>query len=333
LVFNDIVQLAFINNIVAYTFCLDPFVPSPEVKVSLGQLEMISRNSCRNGAELYRIVTQAEGIHRRRQVVALQELGQDRDFAIHDIAGSTTILSPPVHGRKLNHTYGFGMFGPITMDDLRSVEDTYKAWGSDEASRPRPEIDVCEHADPSALDVLSPSYCVTGTVCQFQRCLADIDSPSTPSNNNVEVLALRSPNHEAESDVSYEDFVNASVSGFRSGGRNVLTLKALAESAVTRYDTSLFYAMIDRKLVGTAVMAVIHVEGCRVASLFMDSCLEHARGRGVHQALLLERIRMAKELGCEMVIAAAREGSGSARNIEKVGLRGIFICKTYTKGD
>lgn len=34
-----------------------------------------------------------------------------------------------------------------------------------------------------------------------------------------------------------------------------------------------------------------------------------------------------------MVIAAAREGSNSARNIERAGLRKIFTCRTYTKDD
>jgi hypothetical protein len=294
---------------------------------------MIPEISYRNRTALCHIFTQAEIVHRRHQVFALQTLRQKEEYAIYDIAGSTTILSPPVHGRKLNHTYGFGMFGPVTINDLRSLEDAYKAWGSDEASRPRPEIDVCEYADPSAFDLLSKSYTVTCTVCQFQRYLAemDIDNSPAPGDEIVEVHTLRSPGHLTESDLSCENFIEASVDGFRSGGRNPVTLAALAESAVARSDTSLFYATIDSDLVGTAVMAVIDVEGRKVASLFMDSCLEHARGKGVHRALLLERICVARELGCEMVIAAAREGSGSARNIERVGLRALFTCKTYTK--
>jgi hypothetical protein len=133
--------------------------------------------------------------------------------------------------------------------------------------------------------------------------------------------------------MSCEDFIDASVSGFRSGGRNVKTLRALAESAVARYDISLYYVTINSELVGTAVIALIDVEDCKVASLFMNSCLEHARGKGVHRALLLERIYVAKELGREMVIAGARFGSGSARSIERVGLERIFSCKTYTKSD
>jgi hypothetical protein len=294
---------------------------------------MESKNPYRTSAELCRIVTQAEVVHRRRQVLALQALRKNEEYAIHDIAGSTTILSPPVHGRKLNHTYGFGMFGTATMENLRSIEHAYKAWDCDAATRPRPELDVCEYADTSAFDLLSEGYSVTGFVCQFQQNLNDIDTSSAPTDSNVKVVALRSPEHAADDNSSYENLIDASVEGFRSGGRNVATLKALAESAVARSDTSLFSATIDGKLVGTAVMAVIGVESCKIASLFMDSCLEHARGKGVHRALLLERIRVAKEIGCDMVIAAAREGSGSARNIERAGLRKIFTCRTYTKDD
>lgn len=294
---------------------------------------MASKTLHRTRVELCRIVTQAEVIHRKRQVLALQTLRRNEKYAIHEIAGSTTVLSPAVHGRKLNHTYGFGMFGAVTTEDLRSIEDAYKAWDSEASSRPRLEIDLCEHADTSAFDVLSKGYSVTGFVCQFQRYLDDIDSSPAPPNSTIKVTALRTSEQVADTNASYEYFIDASVQGFRSGGRNIATLKALAESAVARSDTSLFSATIDGKLVGTAVMTVVDVDGCKVANLFMDSCLEHARGKGVHAALLLERIRVAKESGCEMVIAAAREGSGSARNIERVGLRKLFTCKTYTKDE
>lgn len=108
-------------------------------------------------------------------------------------------------------------------------------------------------------------------------------------------------------------------------------LRALAHSATTRSDTMLFSATSNSELVGTAAMAMIDVDDCKVALLFMDSCLEHARGRGVHKAMLLERMRVAKDIGCEMAIAAAREGSGSARNIQRAGLSKTFMCKTYAR--
>lgn len=286
----------------------------------------------RQSAELCRIITEAEVIHRRRQVLALQALRGDESYALYDVAGSTTVLSPRVHGRKLNHTYGLGMSGSITKRDLHTIELAYDAWGTDQGGSPRPEIDVCEYADQSTFDLLSEGYSMTGSICQYQLELFNIDSPPA-STTNVQVFASSSPEHRADDDAFYKNFVDASVDGFRSGGRSVVTLKALAESAVARSDTSLFSAMLDKKLVGTAVMALIEVDGCKVALLFMDSCLEQARGKGVHKALLLERIRVAKEIGCKMVIASAREGSGSARNIERAGLRKIFTCKTYTKDD
>ena len=223
------------------------------------------------------------------------------------------------------------MFGPVTTGDLRLVENAYEAWSPDENSRPRPEIDLCEYAHVSTFDLLSKDYSVTGAICQFQRDLADFELPPARADSDVKVHLLRSSGLATDHETSHADFIDASVQGFRSGGRNILTLRALAESAVARSDTGLYCAKINGDLVGTAVMAVIDVGGCKAATLFMDSCLEHARGKGVHIALLLERIRVAKEIGCEMVIAAAREGSGSARNIERAGLRKVFTCKTYTQ--
>lgn len=163
---------------------------------------MAFQNLRRTSAELCRIVSQAEVIHRRRQVLALQTLRKDEKYAIHDVAGSATILSSPVHGRKLNHTYGFGVFGPVTLQDLRSIEDAYKAWDLDAASRPRPELDVCEHADASAFDLLSKRYTVTGFVCEFQQFLDDIDTSSAPIDSNVKVVAVRSPENAADHNAS-----------------------------------------------------------------------------------------------------------------------------------
>jgi hypothetical protein len=107
--------------------------------------DMASKNLHRTSVELCRIVTKAEVIHRKRQVLALQSFRQDEKCAIHEIAGSATVLSLAVHGRKLNHTYGFGMFGPVTTEDLRSIEDTYKAWDAKASFRPGLEIDEGWH--------------------------------------------------------------------------------------------------------------------------------------------------------------------------------------------
>lgn len=160
-----------------------------------------------------RKIAKAEVIHLRHRSLALKTLYPDQGYTTEDVAGSITLLSPARYGSKLNHSYGLGMFGSVTRDNLHVIEDVF-------------EFD---------------------------------------------------------------------------------------------------------ELLGVAAMAMIDAEDNKVAVLYIDSCLPRSRGRGVHKALLLERLRIAKDRGCDLAIASAREGSISAHNIEKVGLKQAYACKIYTK--
>ncbi|KAL2028204.1 hypothetical protein VTO58DRAFT_110892 [Aureobasidium pullulans] len=262
------------------------------------------------------IIAKAEAIHLERQILALQALYPTQGYTVKRVAGSTTILSPATLGRKLNHTYGFALEGEVTMDDLHAIEAAYEQNGV------HPEIDMCEFADGSAFDLLSAQYTVTGSLWEYQRSLSDFQGPAMlGSGITVSILGLEG--HDA--------FIQASVDGFSSTGRAPELLKLLAESAAARSDTMLFSASLDGELVGTAAMAMIDVEDIKVVVFFIDSCLPNARGKGIHKALLLERLRVARDRGCDVAVATAREGSISGRNIEKVGFRQAFACRTYTK--
>ncbi|CAD0026963.1 unnamed protein product [Aureobasidium pullulans] len=262
------------------------------------------------------IIAKAEAIHLERQILALQALYPTQGYTIKRVAGSTTILSPAMLGRKLNHTYGFALGGEVTMDDLHAIEAAYKQNGV------HPEIDMCEFADGSAFDLLSAQYTVTGSLCEYQRSISDFQGPAM-LGSGIEISKLGPEDHDT--------FIRASVDGFSSTGRAPELLKVLAESAAARSDTILFSASLDGELVGTAAMAMIDVEDIKVVVFFIDSCLPNARGKGVHKALLLERLRVARDRGCHIAVATAREDSISGRNIEKVGFRQAFTCKTYTK--
>ncbi|KAI5242697.1 hypothetical protein E4T43_04636 [Aureobasidium subglaciale] len=263
-----------------------------------------------------RSIAEAEAIHIKRQILTLQELYPSQGYIVKDVAESTTILSSPIFGRKLNHTYGFALSGPVTNDDLHIIEDAYKLNGV------QPELDMCEFADSTAFDLLSTHYKITGSLCEYQRSLADFQC-SDILGRPIDVSILGPSN--------YNTFLQASVEGFRDGGRSAELLKVLAESAAARPDTILFSASINGEVVGTAGMAMIDTKERRIAILYIDSCLPSARGKGVHKALLLERLRVAKDRGCDLVAATAREGSISARNIEKIGLKKAYACKIYTK--
>lgn len=259
-------------------------------------------------------IAKAEIIHLHHRVEALQAILPHEVFTASFVRGSITLQSPEAYGYKLNNTYGFGLFGPVKEADLLEVEKTYENHGFE------PQLYICEHADKTAFDMLSTRYSATGTICQYQRHLSDFDFQPTDFG---EVEVFSSSDREA--------FVRASVEGFRDTGRSPGLLKILAESAVARPDTKLFLATLGGEVVGTAAMAMVEVDECRVAIFYGDSCVPTARRRGVHQALLLTRLEVAHERNCDFATVGAREGSGSGRNIQKAGFKQVYTCKIYNK--
>lgn len=267
-------------------------------------------------SQMARRVGKAEVLHLKHRLQALQNCYPEQDYSMDFIAGSITLRTNAAFGRKLNHTSGFGMFGPVTAEDLDSVERIYEATGLP------PVLDMSTSADPSAFDLLRDRYEVTGSVFHYHLSLINFEPPASATCSTVEVY---------ESSDNDAAFLEASVEGFRSGGRDPELLKILAANAVARSDTRLFFAMLEGELVGTAGMAVFDVDGCQVANLYVDSTLPAFRGKGVHRALLLARLEAAKNSGCDLALTAARQSSGSARNIEKVGFEKAYDCNIFVK--
>jgi MOSC domain-containing protein YiiM/GNAT superfamily N-acetyltransferase len=54
-----------------------------------------------------------------------------------------------------------------------------------------------------------------------------------------------------------------------------------------------------------------------------------ARGRGIQRALISARVRLAAELGCDLVGAWAEPGEVSAANLERMGMRAIGVREHY----
>lgn len=264
-------------------------------------------------------VITAERLHIKHQAQALQAIRPDESYATYDIANTTTIRCPPEPDGKMNHTVGFGMSGPVTASDLLAIER--------EPPNGFPELYVNEYAHDSAWDVIEKEgYTEIRSISHFARDL----SQDTALQQIFGDVVISTVPHDQNS-----DFVAASVDGFRDGDRRPSLLALLAESAArrTRTDTTLFFATVNGSLAGSAALACMTVddEGTKIGNLYIDSTLPAFRGKGVHQALLQARLQAAKGAGCKYVIATARVGSGSARNIEKAGLQRVFDCRIFGK--
>ncbi len=80
-----------------------------------------------------------------------------------------------------------------------------------------------------------------------------------------------------------------------------------------------FIAEIDGEPVGVAALAVRR----RIGLLATAAVVPAARGRGIHRALIAARARLAEQLACFEVIAAATPASTSARNFAALGFTAV----------
>ena len=86
---------------------------------------------------------------------------------------------------------------------------------------------------------------------------------------------------------------------------------------------------VDGRPIGCASLTVR--DG--VATLGGMSTLPSERGRGVQSALIVHRVRLAVELGCDIVTSTGVPGGASERNLVRHGLDPWFVLDTHSKAN
>ena len=87
--------------------------------------------------------------------------------------------------------------------------------------------------------------------------------------------------------------------------------------AASQEDAVLFLAWVDGVPAGTGKLVIAD----KVGWLSADTTLPEFGGRGVQRAVQLHRLRAAQEGGCELAVTESSLGSGSQRNMERLGFR------------
>ena len=257
----------------------------------------------------------AEAWHLRVQVETWRTLGAS-DAHVLEIGGGVAAFTEPLFGRKLNHVTGLGMAGPVDDDAFARLEAAYAARGLGV------ELDLCPHADAGLLPLLARrGYAVNAFSNTYARTLDDVPAAAPAA---LEILR-----GAAAADL----FVEASVEGFsvQAQQRPRELLAALARVAQARNDTSLFVALVDGRVAGSAGLGVMDTPLGRVGELYIASTLPEFRGRGVQTALLRSRLAAAKAAGCALAVVMARPANTSARNTERAGFRLAFTKATFAR--
>ena len=202
----------------------------------------------------------------------------------------------------ISYAVGLGLSGPVTAEEIAQIVEFYRARGT------APRVDVCPMADESLLAALREhGFQLHWFVNVLTRPLAK-DEIVEPLPEGVFVgLAKRD---EAELWTRTVD------EGFSEGGPLTEARRQLGLILFHRPGLYAYFAEIEGEIAGGGAL---FTHG-RLAALAASAVRPAFRMRGVHTALIRERLRKAQELGCDTVDIFAAPGSVSERNAQRHGL-------------
>lgn len=260
---------------------------------------------------------QAHARQLAQQAIHYRDLAPGNHGDVLHTAGASAAITEPAFGRKLNHVVGLGMGAVVSDEDLDGLVRAYAARGM------ATEIDLCPHADPSALAALGrAAFTVNAFSNTYVRALKDDDLVAR-GPDHIEVLTERTDTEPR--------FVAASVAGFsgQAQPKPTVLLETLARVAMARADTTLFIAMVDGVAAGSAGLSVLPSDLGPIAHLYIASTLPAYRSQGIQLALLRARLQAAKRAGCVLASVTARPGNGSTRNVERAGFSLAYTTATF----
>jgi GNAT superfamily N-acetyltransferase len=252
-----------------------------------------------------------------------------------EVAGGVALWLGP--GSPVNVAVGLGMDGPVSDADLDRVEEFYFSRGAESI------VTLCPLADESLWDGLGRrGYRVT----EFENVLAlelgggGAEAPRRASAAEPEPAAAAPPAPAAPPDsaeppapAAPPGVVVRTCTGEERALWGRMVARGFADHAppgqpqldvgavmAARDDAVLVMAWVGGEPAATGAMVI---DG-GVGWLMGDTTLPPYRRRGIQQALLRYRLDLAQEAGCDLAVAETAPGSGSQRNLERLGFRVVF---------
>ncbi len=233
-----------------------------------------------------------------------------------ELAGGRAVLCGP--GLYINRAIAVGLDGPLSDEQVELFEARCAAVGVP------PAVEVTEATHPSvAPGMAARGYVADGTTSALRRTLDDIDElPAPDSTIRIEPanLGLLSVWQEASA---------LGWGHLDPDARRASDAFARVAAAVDGDGLVLATAAGDGRPVGCASLTIR--DG--VATLGGMSTLPGERGRGVQRAMILHRLRVAHDRGCDVVTSSAVPGGASERNLIRHGFAPWFTVSTFARTD
>jgi hypothetical protein len=249
---------------------------------------------------LARRFERAEGLANARAVEARARLAPESGACWIDVAGALAMFDTPTS--PITQTFGLGLFGPVTSDDLSRIESFFRDRGAPVFH------EVSPLADSAVIEQLTTrGYQPFEFTSVMYRPVAATEQWTAP-DPSLRIRTIAEPEGEL--------WARIAADGWREFGAGDFMLEMGRVSAETA-NLHRYLAELDGRPIATAAMR-IH-DG--VALMAGASTIPEGRRRGAQLALLNRRLRDAAAEGCDVVMMGALPGSGSQRNAERHGFR------------
>jgi len=207
----------------------------------------------------------------------------------------------------LSEAFGVGTLAPVTADEIAALTEFYES----RASTPR--VFVSPLADPTlGTGLAAAGYAPT----EYENVLA---------SDTFEAYARHDDRVCEASDA--HAWARASAGGFLDGGAVTPDDEFLALMLASSEGVIAVEAVVDGAIVATAAMDAR--DGC--AALFAASTLPAFRGKGLHLALIADRVARARGAGARFMRATARPGSSSERNFHRCGFTTLYTRSLWER--
>ena len=223
-------------------------------------------------------------------------------------------------GTWVNQAVGLAHERPITPDELAVVSDFYESRGV------RPTVEAHSREDPSLLACLADTgYRIAGVEEVWHADLRRPVPGDTPRGIVVRGLDRDDPS-AVDDAIRLLERGKTGDDAAEFGEAKRELWRTLLRSPITRA----FVADVEGEPAGFGAMTITPPPvGCpRLAHLFAGSVRAGFRRRGVHKALLLNRLRFARDAGCESATVAGDPGGPTARNAVRLAM--TLLCLTAT---
>ncbi len=218
-------------------------------------------------------------------------------------------------GSPLTQAFGLGLNGPVTDDDLQRLEEFFLSQGASV------NIETCPLADPSLFALLNTrGYQPIEFSNVLIKELTSEDARLAEAANTE--VRVRIPRPSEADDVT----LTVTKSFFEGGEFTPQILDAFT-GLFNAVGTSCFVAEVGEAMAGGAMVGIFS----GVATLGGAGTLPEYRNRGVQSALIGARLAFAVKNGCDLAMVATQPGSGSQRNVERLGFRVVYTRTKFLR--